>query len=59
MTANQFKKFRLHLGYTQGRLAKAFGVSTRQIRRYEDGQTKVHKILAMLCECIKDGKIKI
>ena len=47
MTGKELKAIRLKLKHSQATLAKAVGVSTRQVIRYEKGVTEIPQMLVM------------
>ena len=52
MTAETFYAHRTSMRLTQVRLAKLIGVSTRQIIRYEMGQSKIPNPVAILIDLL-------
>jgi transcriptional regulator with XRE-family HTH domain len=52
MTPDKFKALRQGLNMTQAQLANRFDKSTRQIIRYETGETPVPKIAGDLLEIL-------
>ena len=41
MDAQEFKRLRLELDYTQKQLGNKLGITDRQIRNYESGRTQI------------------
>lgn len=54
MTPHQFKTIRGKR--TLSDLANLIGVHTRTIRRYEHGDTPIHKPVQILMQLIKEGR---
>jgi len=52
VTPDKFKALRQGLNMTQAQLANRFGMSTRQIIRYEKGKTPVPKVTGDLLEIL-------
>ena len=52
MTPDKFKALRLARNMTQAQLANRFDKSTRQIIRYETGETPVPKVTGDLLEML-------
>jgi DNA-binding transcriptional regulator YiaG len=58
MTPEQFRQIRQELGWTQRATAEALGVTDRCIRRYEAGDRRVSKPVALLFETIADACVR-
>jgi len=57
MTPEKFKTGRVTLGLTQDALGVFLGISMRQIRRYENGESEIPGPLAILIDILIDRKI--
>jgi len=57
MTPQEFKAIRGC--YTLSELSQMIGVTTRTIRRYEDGSVAIHKPIQILMRLIDDGIIAL
>jgi DNA-binding transcriptional regulator YiaG len=57
MTPEQFKGRRLALGLTQDTLGAFLNISTRQVRRYETGESVIPGPLAILIDILIDKRI--
>jgi transcriptional regulator with XRE-family HTH domain len=57
MTPEQFKGGRVALGLTQAALGAFLGVSMRQVRRYETGESVIPGPLAILIDILIDKRI--
>lgn len=49
MNAQQFRRWRKSLGYSQPRAAEEIGRSTNQICNYETGRAEVPKVVRLAC----------
>ncbi len=50
MTPGAFRKIRKSIGYSQPKLCKEMGISTRTITRWETGEVPVPKVAEMALE---------
>jgi transcriptional regulator with XRE-family HTH domain len=57
MKSEQFKGGRVALGLTQAALGAFLNISTRQVRRYENGESEIPGPLAILIDILIDKKI--
>jgi transcriptional regulator with XRE-family HTH domain len=60
MIAKDLQKWRKHTGYSQGKLAKALGVTPLTVSRWERGERKIPPFLHLALECLelKGGELK-
>jgi transcriptional regulator with XRE-family HTH domain len=56
MTPQEFKAIRKAKNYTINTIADLIGVNERTIRRYEHGDTHIHKPVIILMKLIELGK---
>jgi len=61
MTQNELKKWRILNGYSQSQLAKALGVITNTISRWERGERYIPPYLRLALKSLrkKTGEIKV
>ena len=50
MTSEAFKKSRKSIGYSQPKLSKEMGITTRTITRWENRETPIPKVAEMALE---------
>jgi DNA-binding XRE family transcriptional regulator len=58
MTSEELQTWRKKNGYTQGQLAKALGVATQTVYRWENDKRAIPSFLHLTLECLekKGGK---
>ena len=60
MTNKELKKWRARNGYSQGRLARALGVTSLTISRWERGESGISPFLHLALRCLEleGGEVK-
>lgn len=60
MISKDLKKWRKHIGYSQGKLAKVLGVTPLTVSRWERGERGIPPFLHLALECLgtKGGESK-